>query len=823
MKTLKFLLGLVSALIIASTGRAQFGPGLTNIQINGSSNQLLTGSTLTLNSGSTLRYQIGGTTNYLLYLSDTNGTVTALQLGSGMSISGGKLVAGSSSSANPSAQVGTTAVNGSATTFMTSDSAPAINLAMAPTWTGLHDFSYTSTITSGSDYGIEITPTLNQRNATNFSLIYGNETVTQAGTGNQYLEQLAVGGTNKWVVNSTGAVVTGSWTATVIGSAYGGAGTVNGVLYANGSGTVSAATNGSGVSISSGSIGLASIGNGDVLANISGSSNPPGDTAFSSVIDTLGSAQGSVLYRSGSGWTVLAPGTSGQVLTTLGGGNNPYWGAAGGAGSVTGSGLVSGQVAVANSTSSITSYAGFTATSGGALTVAQSLNLSGTAYSYGAASTTGATSLLVPATTYTLTGTTTTANFQATYFGVPTFTNASSQTLTTASTVYIAGAPAQAGSLTIGTGYALNVASGATNLQALTATTGVFSGGLNSTPIGATTPSTGAFTTLTFGTASGGVNVLSSVNSGTNGIGMYFNNTGGNYSVGTDNSNSTGITGSGNAYDAYVWNQANHNLVFGTHNALAGYFNGTTFQLGPGYGIIVPGTSTLTGNVTVGAANTVAGTYNLQLGNGGTTASYFTQFIINGTNAGNAGPLIMGEQNSVAKWEIGSSDAIQGGTSQNLSFSSLNSQNFYTGGIGGTLVLTLDTSQNATFAKTISALHYQSNTGTPGIAVGAAAGSGGSVGASISGTDQAGVITVTTGTSGVNQGILATVTFASSWTTAPKTVIFQPADSATAINIHLLGSCAFYCGTPSTTFILGYQAGSAVSTSTTYNFAYQVF
>lgn len=44
-------------------------------------------------------------------------------------------------SANPSAQAGMTAVNGTALTFMTSDSAPAINPGIIPTWTGTHTFS----------------------------------------------------------------------------------------------------------------------------------------------------------------------------------------------------------------------------------------------------------------------------------------------------------------------------------------------------------------------------------------------------------------------------------------------------------------------------------------------------------------------------------------------------------------------------------------------------------------------------------------------------------------------------------------------------------
>lgn len=44
-------------------------------------------------------------------------------------------------SANPSAQVGLSAVNGTATTFMTSDSAPPLNQGISPIWTGPHTFN----------------------------------------------------------------------------------------------------------------------------------------------------------------------------------------------------------------------------------------------------------------------------------------------------------------------------------------------------------------------------------------------------------------------------------------------------------------------------------------------------------------------------------------------------------------------------------------------------------------------------------------------------------------------------------------------------------
>lgn len=44
-------------------------------------------------------------------------------------------------SANPSAQVGLTAVNGSAATYLRSDGAPALDQGMSPAWTGAHDFT----------------------------------------------------------------------------------------------------------------------------------------------------------------------------------------------------------------------------------------------------------------------------------------------------------------------------------------------------------------------------------------------------------------------------------------------------------------------------------------------------------------------------------------------------------------------------------------------------------------------------------------------------------------------------------------------------------
>lgn len=56
----------------------------------------------------------------------------------GVFVNGASLGTGS---ANPTATIGLAAINGTATTFMTSDSAPPLSQAIIPTWTGLHTFN----------------------------------------------------------------------------------------------------------------------------------------------------------------------------------------------------------------------------------------------------------------------------------------------------------------------------------------------------------------------------------------------------------------------------------------------------------------------------------------------------------------------------------------------------------------------------------------------------------------------------------------------------------------------------------------------------------
>jgi len=71
------------------------------------------------------------------------GTGVATALGVNVGSSGAFLL--NTGSANPSASVGLSAVNGSALTFMRSDAAPALDQAITPTWTGKHTYADSAT------------------------------------------------------------------------------------------------------------------------------------------------------------------------------------------------------------------------------------------------------------------------------------------------------------------------------------------------------------------------------------------------------------------------------------------------------------------------------------------------------------------------------------------------------------------------------------------------------------------------------------------------------------------------------------------------------
>jgi hypothetical protein len=69
-----------------------------------------------------------------------------------------------------------------------------------------------------------------------------------------------------------------------------------------------------------------SIQNNRIVSNISGSTAAPGANTLTQLLDAIiSSARGTIIYRTNTGWTGLAPGTSGQILQTGGGSGDPSW------------------------------------------------------------------------------------------------------------------------------------------------------------------------------------------------------------------------------------------------------------------------------------------------------------------------------------------------------------------------------------------------------------------------------------------------------------------------------------------------------------------
>lgn len=144
--------------------------------------------------------------------------------------------------------------------------------------------------------------------------------------------QVLYRGASGWSVLAPGA------SGTVLSS--NGAGADPSYIAVGGTGTVTSVGAGAGLSASPspivtvGTISLATIANNSVMANVSGGAAVPIANTMTAILDaTLGSTQGNLIYRGASNWTVLAPGTNGQVLTQ--GASTPSWSSVGTVSNVT--------------------------------------------------------------------------------------------------------------------------------------------------------------------------------------------------------------------------------------------------------------------------------------------------------------------------------------------------------------------------------------------------------------------------------------------------------------------------------------------------------
>jgi len=142
--------------------------------------------------------------------------------------------------------------------------------------------------------------------------------------GTEQLEGVQAGTSVKLTVAQLGAYITAQYPAPGVSSIATNAPITGGTITT--SGTIGLA--GAGVT----NYYLATMSAGTVKANVTGGSAQPTDATPSVVLDLIGSARGSILYRGASGWATLPPGAPASVLLTGGTGTDPVWGSAGSVG-----------------------------------------------------------------------------------------------------------------------------------------------------------------------------------------------------------------------------------------------------------------------------------------------------------------------------------------------------------------------------------------------------------------------------------------------------------------------------------------------------------
>jgi hypothetical protein len=120
---------------------------------------------------------------------------------------------------------------------------------------------------------------------------------------------------------------------------------------------------------------------------------------------------------------------------------------------------------------------------------------------------------------------------------------------------------------------------------------------------------------------------------------------------------------------------------------------------------------------------------------------------------------------------------------------------------------------NLTVAGTATSSHASGSGAAPTAVAGTGAGTGGTV--TVAGTDRAGVITITTGTTPLLNAVIATMTFSVNYATAPNVILQQATASASNL------SGIPYVTTTTSTFVTN-SATTPLTASTVYKYYYVI-
>ena len=395
-------------------------------------------------------------------------------------------------------------------------------------------------------------------------------------------------------------------------------------------------------------------------ANLTGLTANPTDVTPSDVLDTFGSAAGSMVYRGSMDWEALAPGTGGQYLSTTGA--TPQWVTLSvDPGQLTPTGVVPGTYGTASSVATVTVNAG------GQLTAA-----SNTLISIPSGQVTGLGTMAIQnANSVAITG----GNIDGTAIGS---TSASTAAFTTISAGTWNGSPI--GLAYGGTG-ATDAPTARTNLGLGTMATqnasavAITGGTINGVSIGGSSPQAGAFTTLSVS----GNAAMSTITSGTwngNAVGVAYGGTGAtdattarsNLSAAKSGANSdiTSLSGlttplsapqGGTGFSSYTEGDL---LYAPTSNSL-----GRLNDVAVGNVLLSGGVGVAPAYGKVGLTTHVDGV--LPVANGGTGAATLTGYVKgNGTSAMTASATIPNSDLQNSTIQIGSTSIALGASSSTL-------------------------------------------------------------------------------------------------------------------------------------------------------------